>query len=202
MHTHSKYLPADERRTVTVEAVVALAGETSPAESTTSAIAKHMKLTQGAVFRHFPTKDAIWQAVMEWVTTRLLHRIERAAAGVESPLAAMEAMFLSHIEFVSEHPGIPRMMFSELQRKESSPAKEMARTLMTRYADRLRAQVQHGIALGEIAPETDPDTASILFIGLIQGLVMQSMLAGDPKVLKTEAPKAFAIYRRGLEAKR
>ena len=60
----------------------------------------------------------------------------------------------------------------------------------------------HGIALGEIAPETDPDTASILFIGLIQGIVMQSMLAGDPKLLKAEAPKVFAIYRRGLEAKR
>ena len=81
MSTHPKHLPADERRTVTVEAVVALAGESNPAEITTSAIAKHMKLTQGALFRHFPTKDAIWQAVMEWVTTRLLHRIEAVGGG-------------------------------------------------------------------------------------------------------------------------
>lgn len=43
VNTHSKYLPADERRTVTVEAVVALAGETNPAEITTSAIAKQRR---------------------------------------------------------------------------------------------------------------------------------------------------------------
>ena len=32
---------------------------------------------------------------------------------------------MSHIEFVAEHPGVPRMMFGELQRAESTPAKRM-----------------------------------------------------------------------------
>lgn len=119
MDTHPKHLPADERRAVTVESVVALAGSQNPSEITTAAIAKHMNLTQGALFRHFPNKEAIWQAVMEWVAERLLARIDRSAQGIESPLAAMEAMFMSHIEFVAEHPGVPRMMFGELQRAES-----------------------------------------------------------------------------------
>ena len=64
MDTHPKHLPADERRAVTVESVVALAGSQNPSEITTAAIAKHMNLTQGALFRHFPNKEAIWQAVM------------------------------------------------------------------------------------------------------------------------------------------
>lgn len=37
-------------------------------------------MTQGALFRHFPSKDAIWQAVMEWVAERLIERIERERA--------------------------------------------------------------------------------------------------------------------------
>ena len=65
MDTHPKHLPADERRAVTVESVVALAGSQNPSEITTAAIAKHMNLTQGALFRHFPNKEAIWQAVMK-----------------------------------------------------------------------------------------------------------------------------------------
>ena len=48
MDTHPKHLPADERRAVTVESVVALAGSQNPSEITTAAIAKHMNLTQGA----------------------------------------------------------------------------------------------------------------------------------------------------------
>ena len=55
MDTHSLHLPADVRREVTVEAVIALAAEHNPGDITTSAIARHMGLTQGALFRHFPS---------------------------------------------------------------------------------------------------------------------------------------------------
>ena len=79
MLTRSKNLPADERRVVTVEAVIELAGSQNPGDITTAAIAKHMNLTQGALFRHFPNKEAIWQAAMEWVAERLLTRLDHSA---------------------------------------------------------------------------------------------------------------------------
>ena len=161
-----------------------------------------MKLTQGALFRHFPTKDAIWQAVMEWVSERLLTRIDRAARGIASPVAAMEAMFMSHIEFVVEHPGVPRMMFGELQRAEATPAKRMAQTLLQQYGKRLHQLIEKGKASGELLATLDTEAAATLFIGTIQGLAMQSLLAGDVKRIRREAPRVFAIYRRGIEGKR
>ena len=141
-----KHLPADERRAVTVRAVVALAASQNPSEITTAAIAKHMNLTQGALFRHFPSKEAIWQAVMEWVAERLLARIDHSAQGIESPVAAMAAMFMSHVEFVVEHPGVPRMMFGELQRADMTPAKRMVQTLIQRYGERLHRLIEKGKA--------------------------------------------------------
>lgn len=198
MEPSTKYLPADERRLVTVESVVALAATQNPSDITTTAIAKHMNLTQGALFRHFPTKDAIWQAVMKWVAERLLARIDRAAEGVASPLAAMQAMFMSHVDFVVEHPGVPRMIFGELQRAESTAAKRMVQTLIGRYAERLRARIEQGKAVGEIAPEIDTQAAATLFVGTIQGLVMQSMLLGDIQRVRADAPGVYAIYQRGL----
>ncbi|MDZ4142054.1 MAG: TetR/AcrR family transcriptional regulator [Methylotenera sp.] len=198
MAIHSKNLPADERRAVTVESVVALAGSQNPSQITTASIAKHMNLTQGALFRHFPSKEAIWQAVMEWVAERLLARIDRAAKGVESPLAAMEAMFMSHIEFVSEHPGVPRMMFGELQRTESTPAKRMVQILIQQYGERLHHLIEKGKTNGELSPTLDAEAAATLFIGTIQGLVMQSLLAGEVGRMRLDAPRVFAIYRRGI----
>lgn len=56
MKASSKNLKADQRREVTVETVVELAGEQNPSEITTAAIAKRMGVTQGALFRHFPIK--------------------------------------------------------------------------------------------------------------------------------------------------
>lgn len=183
---------------MTIEAVIELSGTKNPSEITTAAIAKHMNLTQGAVFRHFPSKEAIWQAVMEWVADRLLARIDRAASDMASPVAAMEAMFLTHVEFVVEHPGVPRMLFGELQRAESTPAKRMAQTLIKRYGERLHQLIEKGKSKGDLPVSLDAEAAATLFIGTVQGLVMQSMLAGDMERMRRDAPRVFAIYRRGI----
>ena len=100
MSSRPRNLPADERRAVIVAAVIDLAAQQNPSEITTAAIAQQMGLTQGALFRHFPDKDAIWAAVMAWVAETLLDRIDRSAAGLASPMAAMQASFMSHVEFV------------------------------------------------------------------------------------------------------
>lgn len=199
--SEAKHLPANERRAVTVQAVLDLAGSNNPSEITTAAIAKHMKLTQGALFRHFPSKDALWQAVMEWVAERLLNRVDRAAEGIESPLAAMEAMFMSHMEFVAEHPGVPRMLFGELQRPDSA-AKRMVRTLLQHYGERLTKLIEKGKVCGELSPLLDTEAAALLFIGTIQGLIMQSLLASDIERTRRDAPRVFAIYRRGIGSAR
>ena len=198
MDTFPKHLPADERRAATVESVVELAGTQNPSKITTASIAKHMRVTQGALFRHFPNKEDIWREVAEWVAERLLARIDRSAQGIESPLAAMEAMFMSHIEFVAEHPGVPRIMFGELQRAEPTPAKHIVQTLIQRYGERLHRLIEQGKESGELSPGLDNEAAATLFIGTIQGLVMQSLLAGDVERLRSDAPRVFAIYRRGI----
>jgi len=200
LNTPTKHLPADERRAATVESVVALAASCNPSDITTAAIAEHMQVTQGALFRHFPSKDAIWEATMGWVAERLLSRIDRAAKGIASPLAAMEAMFMSHVEFVVAHPGVPRMMFGELQRAELTPAKRMAQTLIQRYGERLHGLMAQAKACGELPPELDNEAAATLFIGTIQGLVMQSLLAGDVTRIRRDAPRVFDIYRRGIRS--
>lgn len=198
LQSHPKHLPSDERRAVTVEAVVQLAAERNPSEITTTAIAKHMGVTQGALFKHFPTKDAILQAVMEWVAERLLARVDKAAQAATSPLAALEAMFMAHVDFVVEHPGVPRMLFGELQRAESTAPKRMVQTIIHRYGERLHRLIEEGKAKGELSATLDTEAAATLFIGTIQGLVMQSLLAGDVERMRRDAPRVFAIYLRGI----
>jgi AcrR family transcriptional regulator len=202
MQKRATPLPADERRAVIVEAVLALAAKQAPGDITTAAIAAHMQLTQGALFRHFPSKDAVWQAVMEWVSNRLLEQVDEAIVSAETPLAALEAVFMTHIAFVAANPGVPRLLFGELQRAGDTPAKRTTRSLLSGYRKRLRAVIEQGKARGQVAPDIDSSAAATLFIGCIQGLVMQSMLAGGTKGIRTDAPGAFALYTRGIGRRR
>ncbi|HJV84098.1 MAG TPA: TetR/AcrR family transcriptional regulator [Noviherbaspirillum sp.] len=193
-------LPADERRAVTVDTVVELAAEQNPSEITTSAIAKRMGLTQGALFRHFPTKDAILQAVMEWVADQLLSRVDKAAEGASSPAGALEAVFMAHVDFVVQRPGVPRIIFGELQRAEETAAKKLVQAIVRRYGERVRKLIEAGKVSGELDPGVDSDAAAVLFIGTIQGLVMQSLLAGDVGRMRRDAPRIFTIYFRGIRS--
>lgn len=200
MHARRPHLPADARREITVEAVLELAAEQNPTDITTAAIAKRMGLTQGAIFRHFPTKEALLESVMQWVSTRLTERLDQARAGAPDPMSALEAMFTAHVDFIAEHPGVPRLLLGELQRAEDTPAKRIARSLLEGYGARIAELLERLRTRGALRDGLDTRDAVVAFIGAIQGLAMQSLIAGDIGRIRAQAPAVFEIYRRGTGA--
>ena len=199
MANNAKYLSADERRAVIVDTVLALAAEMNPAEITTAAIAGRMGLSQGALFRHFQNKDAIWEAVMARAATVLTERAESAARAGSTPMESLEALFFSHINFIVEHPGVPGFFFGELQRPGKSPARERAKELMESYGRLVGSILQEGKESGRFFEGMDIPSAAGLFVGIIQSLVLQSFLTGERETIAKRAPGVFALFRRGIE---
>jgi AcrR family transcriptional regulator len=193
-------LPAAERRATTVQAVLELAAEGNPADITTGAIAEYMHITQGALFRHFATKDAIWQAVIEDVTQRVLARVVEAAQTAKTPLEALEVVFLAHTASHARQAGVPRILFGELQRTGDTLAKRRVRKFMGRYVAKLQALIEHGKAGGEIDPEVDAKAAATVFVGMIQGLVVQALISKKNGISRTKARDVFALYRRAVRS--
>lgn len=198
MASRPAYLSSEERRELTVKTVIDLAATRNPVEITTTDIANKMGVTQGALFRHFPTKNAILQAVMDWVAARLMARIDRVLADADSPMAALEAVFMTHIDLIASHPGVPRVLFGELHRADATPARQAAQTLLAQYGERLRRLITAGKDAGELAAATDEAAAATLFIGMIQGLAVQALVSGDVPRIRQDAPLIFALYRRAL----
>jgi len=188
----------EQRQVEIVEAALRLACESSPALITTADIATAIGVTQGAVFKHFPTKDAIWLAAMRWVRDTLLQKLQTAADDAVTPLEALAAIFRAHVEFVIAHPGVPRFIFHELQQPADSAAKLEVRGVLQGYRKLLLGRLAESIEQKQVSPDLDPEAAATSFIGLIQGLVMQSMLTGRPAAMRPQAIAIFALYRRGL----
>ncbi len=191
-------LSTEERQVEIVEAALRLARDSSPALITTADIATAIGVTQGAVFKHFPTKDAIWLAAMRWVRRTLLRELQAAADGSATPLDALAEIFRAHVEFVIAHPGVPRFIFHELQQPADSAAKLEVRGVLQGYRQLLLGHLAESIEQQLVRPDLDPEAAATSFIGLIQGLVMQSMLMGRPAAMRQQAKAVFALYRRGL----
>ena len=197
--TQKRNLTAEERRELTVDAVIDLSAQDDPANITTGSIAKHMRVTQGALFRHFPSKDAIWEAVIGRVAERVMKLLDKAAASANSPLAALEAMFHAHITFIVEHPGVPRLMMGQLQHARPTPARRMVRSLLFLYRERIERLLIEAQAAGELRRELNIEVAATQFIGTIQGLVMQSLIIGNMNHMAEQAEGAFHLYCHGIQ---
>lgn len=194
----STRLTTEERQAEIVAAALSLARESSPALITTGDIAAAIGVTQGAVFKHFPTKDAIWLAAMRWVRETLLHTLQAAADQADTPLDALSAIFHAHVEFVMAYPGVPRFIFHELQQAADSPAKLEVRGVLQGYRKLLLGVLAQAIEERQVRKDLDLEAAATGFIGLLQGLVMQSMLSGRPGAMRQQAGPVFALYVRGL----
>jgi TetR/AcrR family transcriptional regulator len=193
--------PTETRQASLIAAALALAAERSPADVTTAQLAAAIGVTQGAVFRHFDSKEAIWLAVLDDASERLLARLHAAAAphGANG-LHALEAVFQAHVDFASEHPGLPRLVFQELQRPQETTLKANVRQLMQAYRLLLVGLLKRGQAEGVIAPDTDPLAATVVLMGSVQGLVMQALVSGDVAGMRAQAPRVFQLLRVGLSA--
>ena len=191
-------LPTEARQVEIAAAALRLAGEISPALITTGQIAEAVGISQGAVFRHFETKDAIWHAAMVWVRTQLLGAMQAAAQAEALPTPALRAVFMAHVGFVAAHPGVPRFMFHEMQSPKDSPVKREVRTLLAAYRALLMALLDAAGRRGDLRAGVDPDAAATLFVGAVQGLIMQSMAAGRAHVLTTQADAVATIFLQGI----
>jgi AcrR family transcriptional regulator len=200
MPSHTKQ-KTEDRQLALVAAALQLAARKSPAQITTGALAAAVGITQGAVFKHFESKEAIWLAVMQWVHAELMTQLQAAAQAPldqGQTLAAMRAVFMAHVQFVQAQPGVPRLVFQELQHPQPSPLKASVQQLMVNYRQLVHGLLLQAQARKQLAKNMDLNAATVLFVGAIQGLVMQALMAGHLSDIAEQATTVYDIYEQGL----
>lgn len=194
-----KRMSSEDRQSEIIRVAIALAAEKDVGSVTTQDMADAMNLTQGAIFRHFANKDEIWLAVMYWIRERLMSVLSNAAADATDPLDAVHRMFLAHVSFVSKHPAIPRILFSELQHKKDGKLRQLIQELVSGYEARIAGLLDAAKLQSLVDVELDSRHAAVLYIGMIQGLVMQVSIFGGKRSLLQEAEQTFPIFLHGIK---
>jgi AcrR family transcriptional regulator len=194
-----KRMSSEDRQSEIIRVAVELAAEKDVSSVTTQDMADAMQLTQGAIFRHFASKDEIWLAVMHWIQKSLMSVLSKAAANASDPLDAIERMFLAHVSFINKHPAIPRILFSELQHKKNGKMRELIQEIMSGYEGRIATLLDAAKMQSLVDAGLDSKSAAVLYIGMIQGLVMQVSIFGGKRSLLQEAAKTFPIFLHGIK---
>lgn len=186
---------AQDRRAEIVETTLRLLSVTPVETLSTARIAAEVGISQAAIFRHFPTKDALWAAVLEAVEARATRAWDAAVPEGGAPLARLRALLRAQLELIAAVPAIPVLIFSAGRIAAETAIRPVHLRVMQGLRRRILAELRDAAAQGEIAA-LPPEDAVDLFLGLLQGTVLRWRLSGTGFDLVAEGMRLVDVQMR------
>ena len=192
---------AEERKAQIVAEVLRLADEIGPDRLSTTEVARAIGLSQPAIFRHFPTKSALWLAVAEDIADRLQNYWAAAEAGATGPHARLKALISAQLTAIAETPALPSILFSRELQVDNPALRDVFRKLLSALQGRLVAAIRELQAAGHLRRDVGPEDVAILLTSLVQGVAIRWTLGARGFALVTEGLRLFDVQMELLRAK-
>jgi len=197
-------MPAAARKQQIVETALELVAEHGADAVSAQRIADTIGLSQPAVFRHFPTKEAVWTAVIGWLQDRLADVWSEARVDQQHPppIWVLRRMFLGHVELIMRYPGLAKVVFSDHIRHQYPGLHEQFRVLHQRYEHEVTTLLEDAVRRSDLPSTTDVPAAAMLFFCAIQGLAFQFAIARYRRSrVWDSATRLFALYVSAIGAR-
>lgn len=161
-------------------------------------VARRVSVVPSALYRHFPNKDAIVEAMLRAVQERLVENVRAARGEGTDAVARLRALFRRHLALITDNPGIPRLVFSGEVFARNKPRRARMFQSIERYLDEVARIMREGQRSREIRSDLDPASAAMLFLGLVQAAAVLSRVGGADFDTASRAEKAWAVFVAGI----
>ncbi|PTQ67158.1 TetR/AcrR family transcriptional regulator [Celeribacter persicus] len=192
---------AEERKAQIVAEVLRLADEIGPDRLSTTDVARAIGLSQPAIFRHFPTKGALWLAVADDIADRLQSCWAVAEAGATGPHARLKALIGAQLTAIAETPALPSILFSRELQVDNQALRDVFRGLLGAFQGRLVAVIRDLQAADDLKRDVSPEDVAILLTSLVQGVAIRWTLGARGFALVPEGLRLFDVQMELLCAK-
>lgn len=164
-------------------------------------IAKDLGVTDGALYRHFKSKNEIIGLLIEDIERTLLDTIKTAAGKINNPINKLENILSSHLSYAEQRKGMSFIVINETLNLQDRNLKRKMLKVIHAYLKEIKAILIDGAGVGKIRKDIDFASASIAFFGMVQSMVTLWALSGFRYSLKKRYLKLFDIYKKGLIVK-
>ncbi|EZQ12761.1 TetR family transcriptional regulator [Halopseudomonas bauzanensis] len=192
---------AELRKAEIVAAVLDLADRIGPDRVTTGAAASAVGVSQAALFRHFPTKAAMWLAVADHVAGELAMEWQRALAGTDNPLDRVTALMAAQLGQIAATPTLPMLLFSRELNVGNEDLRAAFRGLLMKFQGLIVTELARGQAAGSLRREVAPEDAAVLLTSLVQGMAIRWSLGARNFSLIGEGKRLLEVQLRLLTVK-
>lgn len=192
--------PTEIRRAEITGAVLELLNTRSPDGLSTAAIAAHVGVSHSALFRHFATKDALWAGVMDEIEARARAAWDQAEAQGGPPEARLRALLQAQAGLIARTPAIPNLIFSPGHMAAETVTRPIHTRIMGEFHARIAALIAQAMQGGALCDDVAPEDATLLLMGVLQGLVLRWTLSRRRFDLEAEATRLTELQLRLMRA--
>ncbi len=156
----------DTRQEQIKKAVLEIIADEGLHNISTRNLAKRIGFTEGAIFRHFPTKRDIIKGIMEDVANDLIGLLRNI---VLSPTKAEEKLFkylCENVKYLKENRGITILLFSEATHLGDKDLKEKLNQILSEQKQFIIKIVKDGIAEGVWNKNINPEDVAMFYMGI------------------------------------
>jgi len=181
----------DIRRREIAGAALQLVGEHGPRALTTARIAERVGVTSGALFRHFPTVEAMLDEAVDQGIEALESTFPDPAL---PPSQRLRTIASARVNLLSRRPGIAWLLLSDqvhLLVSEASVGR--LRALVQRSRSFLLEALRQGIADGSIRDDQPPEALLVVFTGTVHALIGSRGVHRDPDRPNPTLDTLFAL---------
>lgn len=162
-------------------------------------VAKRVGLVPSAIYRHFESKDQVIDAVLDLIFDRLMDNVSKACRATFEPFERLKLILTRHIGLILENHAIPRIIFSEEVYSGNIDRKAKLNRKIRKYLNEISQIIQQGQHENHIRKDLDPDTISVMFLGIIQPAAILWHISDEVFDVAKHAEKAWKIFKESLE---
>ncbi len=169
------------RRTQILEALAAILEETPGGRITTAALARHVGVSEAALYRHFPSKAKMFEGLIDFIEATVFSRISRILAEEQDTVEKCAKILLLLLTFSERNPGITRILTGDALAGET----DRLRTRVAQFFDRVETQLRQILREAQLRdrkiPKVEVHIAANLFLSAVEGRLCQFVRSGFEK---------------------
>ena len=193
------HLGTEVRRHQIVSTARRIVATQGMASLTIQELAKEVGVSEGAIYRHFKSKDEILLVLIQELERSLLEAISESARPKEGNLDQLKHLFQRHFSVLERRNGISFVVIAEALRLGDPAVKQATRQMVERYLGSIAAILKTGVETGEIDERVDTTAAALMFLGMIQASVTLWSFNSRAHPLAKHSASLWTMFKDGLE---
>ncbi|MDH5547953.1 MAG: nucleoid occlusion factor SlmA [Gammaproteobacteria bacterium] len=145
---------------------------------TTAGLAKAVGISEAALYRHFPSKAKMFEALIEFSEDTIFGLCTRIANDEKGAASRCDKLLRVLLGFADKNPGITRILMGDALVGEH----ERLRTRVAQFYERLETQikqfVREGVMHEELAEDTPINAVANLLLASAEGRMNQFVRSG------------------------